>query len=80
EGAKLRQVMIKNEATFNKNKENVRTAKYLLRRISIARKAFEKQINILQSIGRQLKHEEGTPVDYDIKNKRIKDSGSLGDF
>jgi len=63
EAAKERRVMVKFPKTYKKYKVSIRNCKYILRKIDVARKSYDKCISLLQSIGSMIRADLDVPAD-----------------
>ena len=72
EGSKERQVIITFPKTYNKFKEDIRNVRYIERKLDVARKAYDKAINLLQSMGRISVDDKDIPDPdvYDIRKRK----------
>jgi hypothetical protein len=78
EVARERKVMNKYPKTYRQKKAEIRIINKMVSAATYAKDAFDKQISLLQSIGKHLKAEEDVPNNYDIENTKMVKEGALG--
>lgn len=60
ENAKERQVLVKYPKSYREYKQRINEKKYVLKKVDVARRAYESHISLLQSIGSMLRSEKQT--------------------